>query len=407
LGWSVEFGYFNPDFRRITMPRALRAELFDPRQVSILHLFSRCVRRAFLTGVDAVSGKDYSFRREWIRTRMERLASVFAMDILSYAILSNHIHLVARNRPDVAKTWSDREVALRWLKIFPGQRMDEQLADPTDNKVDALARNKSKIAEIRLRLSNPSWFMKALCEPIARIANKQDNVRGHFWEGRFKAQAITDEASLLACSLYVDLNPVRAAMAETPEKSVHTSAYDRIKALQGATIPSAAAELVTIPTEEAGRIRRTKSPEEIRRMLAEAKKRRGPKIARDAWLSPLTINEKGQLGPQASSSGVRASDKGFLSLKLTDYLKLLDWTSRQRAQGSETKAVVPKDLEPILKRIGIEGSMFANMVWSFKKYFGRGNAIGAPDSLKQIATERGRSFIPGQRMAAGCFTTVG
>jgi REP element-mobilizing transposase RayT len=389
------------------MPRALRAELFDPSEISILHIYSRCVRRAFLTGIDEVSGKDYSFRREWIRIRMERLASVFAMDILSYAILSNHIHLIARNRPDVVKTWSDREVALRWLKLFPGQRMDEQLADPTDNKVDALARDKPRLAQIRSRLSNPSWFMKALCEPIARIANKQDEVTGHFWEGRFKAQAITDEASLLACSLYVDLNPVRAAMAETPEKSVHTSAYDRIKSLQGATIASAAAELITIPTEEAGRIRRTTSPDDMRKLLAEAKKRRGPKIARDAWLAPLTINEKGQLGPQASTSGVRASDKGFLSLKLADYLKLLDWTSRQRSQGPETKAVVPKDLEPILKRIGIEGSMFANMVWSFRRYFGRGNAIGAPDSLREIATERGRSFIHGQRMAARCFTTVG
>jgi len=387
------------------MPRALRCEQFDPNEVCILHLVQRCVRRAYLAGADPVTGKDFGFRREWIRCRMERLASVFGIDLLSYAILSNHLHLIARNRPDVVATWSDHEVALRWLKVFPGQRLDEHLGQPTTHEVDTLARNAKRIAEIRTRLSNPSWFMKALCEPIARLANKQDEVRGHFWEGRFKAQSIIDEAGLLACSLYVDLNPVRAAMAETPEKSLHTSAYDRIKALQGATIPSAAAELVAIDTEEAGRIRRTSTPQSLRQRTAAAKKRRGRSIPRDGWLSPLTVNEQGQLGPQASRSGVRASDKGFLPLNLLDYLKLLDWTSRQRA-GSLEKAVVPKALEPILTRIGINGSMFIDLVWNFKKYFGRGNSAGSPNRLKENAESRGRKFSRGQRSAANCFVAI-
>jgi REP element-mobilizing transposase RayT len=384
------------------MPRALRAEQFDPNEISILHLVSRCVRRAFLAGVDPVSGKDFGFRREWIRTRLERLASVFGMDILSYAILSNHIHLIARNRPDVVATWSDKDVALRWLKIFPGQRMDEQLADPITNQVESLARDSVRIAEIRCRLSNPSWFMKALCEPIARLANKQDEVTGHFWEGRFKAQTIVDEAGLLACSLYVDLNPVRAAMAESPSQSTHTSGYDRIRALKGATIPSAAADLVTIETAEAGRIRRETSAQERKRMIVEAKKRRGPNVLQDAWLSPLTINERGQLGPQASKSGVRASDKGFLSMNLKDYLKLLDWTSQQGHKDAR-QVVVPSELQSLVSRIGIDGSMLAELVWRFKKYFGRGNAAGSPEGLKQAAAERARSFIPGQRSARACF----
>ena len=387
------------------MPRALRSEQFDPNEVCILHLVQRCVRRSYLAGIDPVSGKDFGFRREWIRCRMERLASVFGIDLLSYAILSNHLHLIARNRPDVVATWSDHDVALRWLKVFPGQRLDEHLGQPTTHEVETLARNAKRIAEIRTRLSNPSWFMKALCEPIARLANKQDEVRGHFWEGRFKAQSIIDEAGLLACSLYVDLNPVRAAMAETPEKSLHTSAYDRIKALEGATIPSAAAELVAIETEEAGRIRRTSTPQSLRQRTAAAKKRRGRSIPRDGWLSPLTINEQGQLGPQASRSGIRASDKGFLPLNLLDYLKLLDWTSRQRA-GSLDKAVVPKALEPILTRIGINGDMFIDLVWNFKKYFGRGNSAGSPNRMKENAASRGRKFVHGQRSAANCFVAI-
>ena len=132
---------------------------------------------------------------------MERLASVFGVDVLTYAILSNHMHIVIRTRPDVIASWSDAEVALRWLRVFPGRRIDEQLADPTTNDVETLANNAERIQVIRARLSNPSWFMKALCEPIARLANKQDDATGHFWEGRFKALPITDEAGLLACSM--------------------------------------------------------------------------------------------------------------------------------------------------------------------------------------------------------------
>jgi len=377
------------------MPRVPRAEVFDTDQVCILHLVQRCVRRSFLTGIDPVSGKDFSFRREWIRARMERLASVFAIDVLSYAILSNHLHIVARNRPDVVKTWSSEQIALRWLRVFPGCHTDEFLGDPTEAQVSALAGNQEKMESIRRRLSDFSWFMKALCEPIARVANRQDQVTGHFWEGRFKAQAITDEAGLLACSMYVDLNPIRAAMAASPEQSVNTSAYDRIQASQGAKIDSSAVELVAMPTQEAGRLRRTLTPDALRERRAEAKKRRGPSIARDAWLSPLPLDERGPIGPQASKSGVRASDKGFLSMSVDDYVTLLRWVAINA--GSMAKKVVPKGLAPTLRRMQLDGEVLCDMVKNFKKYFGRGSAAGMSESMKKHAASHDRHFIPGQR----------
>jgi hypothetical protein len=123
--------------------------------------------------VDSVTGTDYSYRKEWIRQRIEKLASVFGTDVLAYAILSNHLHVILRSRPDVVATWSDRQVALRWLQIFPGKRIEEQLGDPTTADVESLANNPERMAVIRLRLSDISWFMKALSEPIARFANKE------------------------------------------------------------------------------------------------------------------------------------------------------------------------------------------------------------------------------------------
>ena len=157
------------------MPRVLRDEQFHTDEVGVAFVTQRCVRRAWLAGEDPVTGKDFSFRKEWIRRRLEALASVFAVDVLTYAILSNHMHQILRNRPDVVKTWSDEEVAIRWLKVFPGRRIEEQLAEPTEVDVQQLCASKERLKEIRSRLSDISWFMKALAEPIARRCNKKDD----------------------------------------------------------------------------------------------------------------------------------------------------------------------------------------------------------------------------------------
>ena len=163
------------------MGRALRSEQYSTDEVSVVHAVQRCVRRAFLAGVDQVTGKDYSFRREWIRRRMEALASVFGVDVLTYAVLSNHMHLILRNRPDVVRQWTDEQVAIRWLRVFPGRRLEEHLAEPTETDVKMLVADTERLAEVRRRLSDISWFMRALSEPIARMANRQEECTGRFW----------------------------------------------------------------------------------------------------------------------------------------------------------------------------------------------------------------------------------
>ena len=385
------------------MPRASRAEIFEPQEIAIVHTVQRCVRRAFLAGKDVVTGKNHEPRREWIRRRLEVLASVFGIDVLSYAILSNHMHLILRTRPDVVETWSDREVAMRWLKLFPGRRLDEYLGQPTENDIQSLAADSRRLKQIRLRLSDISWFMRSASEPIARMANREDQCTGRFWEGRFRAQRIVDEAGLLACSMYVDLNPVRAAMASTPEESKHTSAYDRIRGLQGEHLPSLACEVVPIPVSRASAERKETPLSERRRKVSRRKRARsGRSILRDAWLAPLTIRERGNPGANPSRSGVRASDKGFLGISLPDYLNLLDWTGRQGRPDKRGK--IPESLKPILARLGICGEMWSDLVWNFRKYFGR--RAGTPDHLREEAASCDRHWHRGQRAARPCFAPV-
>ena len=143
--------------------------------------------------------------------------------------MSNHYHVIVRIDVDQVKQWSDEEVAHRWMQIFPGSLLMRQYLMNTDLSEAELKGVEKLFVTWRERLCNLSWFMRCINEPIARMANREDHCTGRFWEGRFKSQALLDERALLACMAYVDLNPIRAAMAKTPEQSDYTSIQERIK----------------------------------------------------------------------------------------------------------------------------------------------------------------------------------
>ncbi len=203
------------------------------RQVSLddtpyYHCISRCVRRAFLCGKDARTGFDFEHRRQWIVDRIKLLCSTFAVDLCAYAVMSNHYHIVIRINQDQAVAWSDREVAERWMQIFTGPILMHRHLAATDLTAPEFEQVAELFATWRKRLCDISWFMRCINEPIARMANAEDHCTGRFWEGRFTSQALLDERAVLACMTYVDLNPIRAAMARTPEHSEYTSIRERI-----------------------------------------------------------------------------------------------------------------------------------------------------------------------------------
>ncbi|WP_444930350.1 transposase [Microbulbifer sp. SSSA002] len=211
----------------MTQPRRSQISL---QATPYYHCVSRCVRRAFLCGRDTESGKNYEHRRQWIEARMQQLASVFSLDIAAYAVMSNHYHIVLYIDAKTARVWSDTEVILRWQELFKVSNLARRFIQGTPLDFSEKHKLKELIELWRERLMDISWFMRCLNEFIARQANTEDHCTGHFWEGRFKSQALLDESALAACMAYVDLNPIRANMAKTPEDSKHTSVQQRIRA---------------------------------------------------------------------------------------------------------------------------------------------------------------------------------
>ena len=141
------------------------------------------VRQAFLCD------DRFGHRKAWIPDRLRVLAANFAIDVCGFAAMGNHIHVVLRTDPDRAAAWSPREVARRWMELYPRSSGLREESPAARRTLAALLAEDSEWIEIRrARLSNLSWFMRGLCEPIARWANREDGCTGRFWEGRFAAR---------------------------------------------------------------------------------------------------------------------------------------------------------------------------------------------------------------------------
>lgn len=322
------------------MARMAREEVFSPDEIAIVHVMNRVVRRACLLGIDEFTGKNYEYRRLWIEELIERFANYFGIDVLVFAILSNHFHSVLRSRPDVVATWDDTEVARRWLMLCPIRKTSNgEPKEPTEAELNGIRNNPQMLQEIRSRLSDISWWMRLMCQRIGIKANREDETTGKFWEARFKAVRLLDEQALLACAAYVDLNPIRAAMAETLEESDFTSVQRRIQSQAGC--PDA-----------------------------------------DSWLAPLMIDERAAAmtsptNPLPNSSGYRCSDLGFLPISLNEYLQLLDWTARQAVTGK--RGQTPASVRPILERLSFDESTWCQLVQNFGQLFY--NVAGRPQTI--------------------------
>jgi REP element-mobilizing transposase RayT len=346
------------------MPQA-RKRLVATEVTPFYHVISRCVRRHFLCGRDPLTGRDYSARKQEIQDRLALLAKVFAIDVCAYAILSNHYHLVVHIDQQTALEWSELEVARRWTRLFTGPALVRAFVAGQTLTASQEQVVRSFVRKYRERLCDLSWFMKCLNEPIARKANAEDNVTGHFWQARFSSQALLDEAAVLTAMAYVDLNPVRAGMAETPEASDFTSIQQRI------------ADWKT---------RQARAPGD--------RVEPGNAAGETASLEQAIVKLLGFRG-----DGDPTDDTG-LPYSTVDYLELVDWSGRAIVEGKSGS--IPDHFPPILKRLSIEPEQY--LAYVRKPRPGFAYALGALDKLKEYARHFEKAFLKGQTVAAALFS---
>ena len=308
-------------------------------------IVARCVRRAWLWGFDEYAGRDYSHRKQWVLERLAQLRSIFTIEIAAYAVMSNHYHLVVFIDQKRAKELTQNEVVERWTQLFRCPPIVERWRSGKATQAERQLAELT-IEKWRYRLCDLSWFMKCLNEHLARRANAEENCDGRFWQGRFRSQALLDEAGLLTAMAYVDLNPVRAGIASTPEESQFTSIYERI--------------------------RKVREPRQVEPLVED----RSPAVPLQPFHSPGTGHHTIPFG-------------------LEDYLALVDWSGR--VIRDDKRGAIDARLPPIVQRLGIDPGAWELAMQPRGNVFGR--ALGRLDLLRLHAQTLGQSWVRGLRRA--------
>ncbi len=330
------------------------------------HCMARCVRRAYLCGEDKFSGKDFSYRRGWIKDKLMILSGIFAIDVCAYAVMNNHYHVVLRIDTKEAEGWSDQQVIERWLSLFNGTSLVQRyLAGEKMGKANRL--KIKEIAELwRSRLMDISWFMRCLNEHIARMANKEDNCKGRFWEGRFKSQALLDDAALLTCMAYVDLNPIRAKVSNDLMTSDFTSIQERLFE------------------------------------IVKGRRKNKNKTNQNAKFATTTTSTA-LLGFAAFERNTkRKNRKAVLPFNCQDYLDLVDFSGR--CIREDKRGAIEGKIPPILQTLGINPNEWLPTVTQLQDRFEL--VIGSPERLKHYSQEKKQAWCWGYRSSLRLYQQV-
>lgn len=332
----------------MTMPRKL---LVDVNVTRFYHCISRCVRKAMLCG------EGCEHRKQWIEDRLEVLANHFAISVCGFSVMDNHLHVLVRLDPDNARLWGAEEVVRRWIAVYPPKGLDREDSSAVEKWVKHQAKDKKQVEIWRERLQNLGWFMKALKEPLSRMANHEDDCTGTFWESRYKSIAILDEESLLATCVYIDLNPVAAGLDVLPESSPYTSLRQRVRHAQ------AKGKLEALKKASQG---------------AYSASRSSGRFEDTHWLCPLDDGRR-------KGSAREGLLEGF---SLGSYLLLVDYTSRLHREG---KASVSAHVTGIMERLGTSAEIWGARL---RKLMGsarlNGNHFSSTrDRLRDLAQQKG------------------
>ncbi len=160
-------------------------------QPTVYHVVSRSA----LPGLPIKAGdKDYLLHL------IRRLAKLYFVDVLGFALMGNHFHLVVRVYP--GSELSDQELHRRY-KAYYGE--EQEIAGEL-------------MERYRARMTSLGAMVKDIKQGFTRYYNRKYNRKGYFWGERFKSMIVQDGRTLVNLLAYVDLNPIRAGVVTKPEE---------------------------------------------------------------------------------------------------------------------------------------------------------------------------------------------
>ncbi len=336
---------------------------------SFYHCYVRCVRRAYLCGDDRATGANYDHRKQWLVSRLRFLSYIYAIDICAYAVMSNHYHVVLHVDQARANSWTQDEVVERWLQLYQSHFLILGWLKNRDALGAAELRVVGEIIEDwRQRLCCISWFMRGVNEAIARMANEEENTKGRFWEGRFKSQALLDDAALLTCMAYVDLNPVRAAITDDLISSDFTSIQQR---------------LFDYSTKFA---QKTADQKALAARMAHQQE----------FKSELNLEAQPEAALMPFDGSVHTDIHIALPFTLEDYFELIDNTGR--AMRDDKRGALNPQTLPLLARMGINPLNWLDHVKSFRSRYGA--CAGSAQRIGDFAGKNNKRWGKGVGVSA-------
>jgi REP element-mobilizing transposase RayT len=334
------------------------------------------VRQAFLLG----AGDD---RQKAMEERLDLLCSAYAIDDAAHCIMDNHVHVLVRTAPQRVAEWSDEEVIRRWARLHPVSLffkagmsillMDWRANDRPDKElpeevIAKLLTQPKLVRELRRRLSDISWFMRDLKEPMSRHANREDGVKGTFWEKRFASYRVLDRAGVLTCMAYIDLNPLRAAIVKVLKDSRYTTVKQRIEAVAAFLHVKSLVET---------------RPNASQVQLEQLFEGPLPEHGEAPGLAPLG---GAGTGPQ----------EPLLDMDPSAYIELVEALARQQRddKGQDKRGTLAATVVDTLTQMQLDvEAWLAAVIRDHRAWFG--TAIGSPEALAREAVRRGTRRVIG------------